>query len=141
MPVLYVESTQPRAGKTALVSSLARILTDEGRRVSPLKPLAFSPGGAPAGKDEDVAFFRTIVGAPPDDPTKGWPVFLGEAQWQALASGGGELKGRIRDTALTLARSSDAVLVEGVGRADASARALADSLDARVVVAVPYSYG
>ena len=56
MGVIYVISTEPAAGKTAICAGLGKYLTGEGKKVGYLKPLASSEN------DTDVTFIRSVLG-------------------------------------------------------------------------------
>ncbi len=127
MPVLYVASNQPRAGKTAVAVTLARKLSQDGRQVALFKP--FSTTSA----DPDARTLRHAAGASGD-----WPVAVSPEQ---------ALDGASLDRAVETARQAggDFTIVEGLsglqGAAGSNSQALAERLDSQVVVVLGYGSG
>ena len=130
MSVLYVASNQPRAGRTAVAVTLARRLSQDGKRVALLKPFTSS-----ADSDPDSQVLRQASGATGD-----WPVSISASE---------SLQGAAIDRAVETCRQvggeADVTIVEGLSglhdTAGANSLALAEGLDARVVAVLGYSSG
>ncbi len=129
MPVLYVASNQPRAGKTAVAVTLARKLSQDGRQVALFKPFSSASGDAAP----DARTLRQAAGTSGD-----WPVAMSPEQ---------ALDGAALDRAVETARQAggDITIVEGLsglqGAAGANSQALAERLDSQVVVVLGYGSG
>ena len=127
MPVLYIASNQPRAGKTAVCVTLARKLSQDGRQAALIKPFS------PTADDPDGQTLRQAGGAPGD-----WPAAVSTEQ---------AIDGAALDRAAETARQAggDVTIVEGLsglqGAAGSNSQALAERLDAQVVVVLGYADG
>ena len=137
MSVLYVASNHPRAGKTAVAVTLARKLSQDGKTVALFKP--FSPATEGGQPDPDAQALRQASGAQGD----------ASGDWPAAISPSETLQGSVLDRALETSRQvgggADVTVVEGLSglhdTAGANSLALAEGLDARVVVVLGYSSG
>lgn len=132
MAVLYVASDQPGAGKTALCAALAAQLRAQGTKVSLLKPVRVQAEDIAAGSDPDVAAFQQVLG---DEASVAEPQTLTAEQ---LAGG------LPKDVAGKIKPSGDVTIVEGISAGDGlgtASAALADALDARVLLIVAYRAG
>jgi BioD-like phosphotransacetylase family protein len=132
MAVLYVASDQPGAGKTALCAALAAQLRAQGNKVSLSKPVRVQEEDGASGPDPDVAAFQQALG---DGASIAEPKTLSPEQ---LAGG------LPKDIASKIKPSGDLNIVEGISSGDGlgvASAALADALDARVVLVVGYHAG
>ena len=130
MAVLYVASDQPGAGKTALCAALAAQLRAQGNNVSLSKPLRVQEEDS--GSGPDVAAFQQALG---DGASIAEPQTLSPSQ---LAGG------LPKDIAGKIKPSSGLNIVEGISSGDGlgvASAAMADALDARVVLVVGYHAG
>ena len=142
MPVLYITSDWPAAGKTALASALAVHLSRPDREVRYFKPFSSNPQ-----EDADVAFVRQSVPVGDGDASQPLPLSLLEG-----TAGGGQPipENTVRELRLSLESLTAAkrlVLVEGPnpsssgGNATSVSSTLAELLDARVLPIVHYRPG
>jgi len=122
MAVLIIASTEPGAGKTALAAGLVSRFASAGQKAGLAKAFATSDD------DPDAAAFKLLV---PDAPGSEPVLFSGDAPDDAAVKEAAERLG-------ALAQGRDTVVVEGFGGASAQMSALADALDARVVLVVPF---
>ena len=122
MPIIYVASDRPGAGRTTFVAALAQLLRQAGRDVVVAKPFAI---GASSGRDND---FYAKVGLAPAAADVPVPTLE-----------------RVRDAARSLqalAGANRTVVVEGLplvdtaGLAVPGATQLPEALDARVVLVI-----
>ncbi|MDA0988461.1 MAG: DRTGG domain-containing protein [Chloroflexi bacterium] len=135
MTTLYIASDQARAGKTALCVTLARQLSQEGRKAALFKP--FHMPSQAGGIDQDVRILRQAVNAEGAESTA-WPIALPRD---------GDLGELPVDRALGEFREAtsgaDISIVEGLsGLTDALGSAsnrLAEGMDAVVIVAIGYT--
>ena len=137
MSVLYVASNQPRAGKTAVAVTLARKLSQDGKKIALFKPFTSSSEGSQP--DADAQVLRHASGAQ-GDASGDWPEALSTSE---------TLQGAALDRALETSRQigsgADVTVVEGLSglqdAAGANSQTLAQRLDARVVAVLGYSSG
>ena len=137
MSVLYVASNQPRAGKTAVAVTLARKLSQDGKKAAVFKPFTSSSEGSQP--DADAQVLRHAAGAQ-GDASGDWPEALSTSE---------TLQGAVLDRALETSRQigsgADVTVVEGLSglqdAAGANSQTLAQRLDARVVAVLGYSSG
>ena len=127
MPVLYIASNQPRAGKTAIAVTLARKLSQDGKQAAVFKPFSAT------STDPDGRTLRQAGGA--------------SGEWPVAVSPDEALQAEALDRAAETARQAggDFTIVEGLsglqGAAGSNSQALAERLDARVVVVLGYESG
>ena len=141
---IYVVSTETFAGKTALCAGLARWLEGTGRRVGYLKPLTIPlPDDVPEAGDDDALLMRQLLRLDISTPDLA-PVWLDKGAAVALLREPNEsLMDRVRQ-AYGRQADRDIVLVEGANDwrqgalAGLTAPAVAEVLDARVLVATRY---
>ena len=141
MPVLYITSDRPAAGKTALASSLLAELSRGGRRVGYFKPFSASPQ-----EDADVAFAAGSIAYDGGDIDLPPPLPVGEIGrgGQALSQ---EAADSIKRSVDRLLAAMDVVLVEGPslsiaqGDGPGLSSRLAELLDARILLVVQYTRG
>ncbi|MBM3328554.1 MAG: phosphate acetyltransferase [Calditrichaeota bacterium] len=109
MKSLYVASTEPRSGKSAVALGLLNVLSERVDRVGYLKPIG---RGETAGSDEDVELARRLF-APSAKPEHLSPMGTGEAR-RLLASGSNdELLTRILRAAHSNSEPPDVTVIEG----------------------------
>lgn len=116
MAVLYVTSTEPYSGKTAVCLALAKQLQAQGKTVGYLKPMSTQPWRTSEGKlaDEDTAFVRRTLGLEqdlvPDSPVVVSLEVLRERLKQPRT---GDLLGRLQEVARASAEHVELLLLEG----------------------------
>ena len=127
MTVLYVDSDQPGAGKTAFCATLAHLLQEKGKSVAVFKPL--TSGGE---MDTDADIYGHLLGQPGGD-------------WPRPLSGDGltpEVVDEITSAFADISADKEITLVEApTGLSSSDARQLVDGLDAAVVAVVRYRSG
>ena len=133
MATLYVASDRPRAGRTALCVTLARHLSQDGRRVAAFKPFHSPAGDGDA--DPDAAILAAAAGA--TAPGAAWPIPLLQGEEPDVARA-------MRAYGEATSRA-DVAIVEGLSGLDgatgeASGR-LAREMDAGVVAVIAYADG
>ncbi|MBF8266499.1 MAG: hypothetical protein HW388_7 [Dehalococcoidia bacterium] len=138
MPTVYVASNRERVGKTAVCVTLARKLSQEGRKVALFKPFHLTtPGGEP---DHDGQILRQAAGIQ-EKAVAQWPV--------ALYREGDLLQGLPMERALEAFKGANAgaevTIVEGIsgleGPPGSASRQLAQGMDALVAVVIGFSPG
>lgn len=145
METLFVISTQPLSGKTALCASLGSRFLSEGVRVGYMKPLT-TQARQVDGKavDEDVLFLRETL-----DLGQAWdvlsPVFLTDRELGAVLEGKGEpAQERLQSALLAAGEGLDVLLLEGAGRPEVgslvglSAKTVAQLSGAKVILVARY---
>lgn len=116
MATLFVVSTQPLSGKTALCASLGSRFQSQGLRVGYVKPVASRLGsGNGRSPDEDVKFMIDTL-----DLSQTWdvisPVVLTDHQLESIMAGKTEpLADRVKAALSIAGKGRDVVLLEGAG--------------------------
>lgn len=116
MGALYVTSTEPFAGKTAVCLALAKQLQAKGRKVGYLKPLSTQPWRTPEGElaDEDTNFVRRVLELGAEQAPESPVIVTHEVLRERLAKGGSEqLIGNLLEIARTVAGQVDLLMLEG----------------------------
>ncbi|MBM3325625.1 MAG: phosphate acetyltransferase [Calditrichaeota bacterium] len=109
MKSLYVSSTEPRSGKSAVALGLMKLLQERVDKVSYIKPIG--RGGKP-GEDEDVELVRRLF--LPDVKSEFInPVGIEEARRLLAAGSNDELLTRILRASNRLSAECDVMVVEG----------------------------
>ena len=118
MTVLYVASSEPGAGKTAICAGLGRRLLDDGRKVGYIRL-----GGADDGGADDAAFMGRVLELKESDC-----ICLANAEPDA-----------VKDVYSKISSGKDLVVLEG----DAGEGALkaAEAIGAKVVIIKGYAGG
>jgi BioD-like phosphotransacetylase family protein len=146
MPSLFLVSTEPLAGKTAIIGTLGSRLAQAGRRVGYLKPVFVNTQALEEEEvaDQDAEFLRGALGlVEPADQVV--PATLTYSRVQEILGGRAEdLAAKTRYQHSELARDKDVVFVEG-GRtlhegatAGLSAPEVATSLNLPTVLVARY---
>jgi BioD-like phosphotransacetylase family protein len=117
---LYIASSEKGSGKTTIAAGIGKYLTDNGKKVGFLKPLA---GPSSEGADSDCAFIHQLL-ALEESPEALCPAFKDE----------GAMKSGIKQALNKVSRNKDVVIVEGP-----LSRDVAEALDAKVVIVENYS--
>ncbi|MFH1002679.1 MAG: DRTGG domain-containing protein [Chloroflexota bacterium] len=117
MATLLITSAETGAGKTMVAAGLARRLVSDNQRVGFIRPLTGDDGGASAGSD--AAFMKGLLSL-----TEG-PALLSPAL------------GQLNKTLARVAGDKGVVIIEGPGIA--AAPAVAEALNARVIVVASYN--
>ncbi len=130
MTVLYIASDQPGAGKTALCTTLAHKLAQQGKSTAVFKPIAKADGEGDSDPDGHV--YKRLLGQKVD----GWP---GSPPSKGLTAAAVK---EIKATFKGVSKGKDVVIVEGSSAlSDSDANRLATSLDASAVVVTRYQPG
>jgi len=135
MSTLYIASDQARAGKTALCVTLARHLSQEGRKVALFKP--FYSQSQVEGTDPDADILRQAANAQGTE----------DAAWPMALPQDGDLKEIPVDQALGGFREAtygtDISIVEGLssltGPLGLASNRLAENMDATAIVMIGYT--
>ncbi len=142
---LYVVSTEPFSGKTALCHGIAARLVRDGRRVGYFKPLVLF-GKRVGGQtlSEDAAFMRQQLALQESDEMLS-PVVLDAAALERAAAGKpNDYAARIERAFVQASRDKDVIVVEGASRLvegislDLAPHEVAAMLGARVLAIVNY---
>ncbi len=137
MPVLYISSSRPRAGKTALACALARWLTSAGHSTIVVKAITST-----LEDDPDPLAYQRLMGQP---PTPDLPISVAQEQLQRAPSPA--MIAQVKHAVARLAQSYALVIVEGLsvpdrdGDALSASQQLAQELDARVLLVVGFEHG
>jgi BioD-like phosphotransacetylase family protein len=145
MITLYITSTTPYAGKSALCVGLAKRFQRDGFKIGYMRPLTTSK--TVIGEcvvDEDAELMRQTLGL--TDPMDTiWPVCLDPATVEAVLRGDGKDYAKaVKSAFAQVSRRKDIVILEGGSRSsqglaiDLSADRIAALLDAKVVVVAKY---
>jgi BioD-like phosphotransacetylase family protein len=116
MKSLYVTSTEPHSGKSAVCLALGKELQAKGFKIGYLKPMSTQPWRTPDGQlaDEDAAFFcRTLrLDANPIDLS---PVIVTPTALRSRLKGlpNGDLLDKVTHAAHEIGRGKDVLLLEG----------------------------
>ncbi len=141
MTTLLVTALGDVPGKTMLCAGLAQGLTSRGRKVGYFKPVAVTETRPGADyEDGDAAFMKRAL-AIGDAVSDICPSALASGD---LATGLPAAMARVKETFVKASRGKDVVLAEGLSVMPGSPQlqatmALAEALDAKVVLILPYS--
>lgn len=116
MGALYVTSTEPYAGKTAVCLALAKQLQARGHSVGYLKPMSTQPWRTPDGQlaDEDTGFVRRVLELGPDRVPESPVVVTEEVLRERLAAGdSADLIQTVVEPARQIAGQVDVLMLEG----------------------------
>ncbi len=116
MGALYVTSTEPFAGKTAVCLALAKQVQASGRTVGYLKPLSTQPWRTPEGQlaDEDTNFVRRVLGLDADRVPESPVIVTPEVLRARLERNGTEeLLETVVEAAQAIASEVDLLMLEG----------------------------
>lgn len=129
MGVIYVISDQPRAGKTAICTTFAHELRQQGIKTSVFKPIC-SP--IQTEKDPDGAIFQYLLHQPESD----WPWHLPET---GLTT---KLLNEIKTASDKLLKDNTLLIVEGSSSiSDEDSKQLANTLNAQILMIMAYKPG
>lgn len=145
MVTLYITSTTPYAGKSALCVGLGRRFQKDGYRIGYMRPLTTAKTCiGECVVDEEASSMQQILGLS-DSPSAIWPVSLDSVAVEGI------LRGEERDYVATVksafaevSRDKDIVILEGGSRSsqglaiDLSADRIAEMVDAKVLVVAKY---
>jgi len=145
MIILYISSTAPYAGKSALCVGLAQRFRKDGHTVGYMRPVtAVRTHISDCVVDAEAESMRQTLGL--TDPVSAvWPVCLDPPTVEAILRGEGENYAQlIKDAFAQVSRGKDIVLLEGGSRcieglgAGLSCDAVTDLLEAKVLVVAKY---
>jgi BioD-like phosphotransacetylase family protein len=142
---IYVVSTQPFSGKSALCVGLLRRFQRDGHRIGYMKPIstmARSAGGRII--DEDAHFVKYTLGLA-DELGQMAPILLNEEQVKSILTGDGAgLEDKLYTAFQTIAADKELMVLEGGSSlregwlVNLSPPQVADLLEARKLIIVPY---
>jgi BioD-like phosphotransacetylase family protein len=116
MKAIYVTSTEPYSGKSAVCLALGRKLLEKGMKIGYLKPVSTQPWRTPEGQlaDEDAAFFCKILNLE-EDPSELSPVVITPSLLRSRLKGleTHDLLGKIIQTAERIGQGKDILILEG----------------------------
>jgi len=116
MKSIYITSTEPYAGKSAVCLALGRNLQAKGLKIGYLKPMSTQPWRTPEGQlaDEDAAFFCKMLGLE-EHPTQLSPVVITQSILQRRLKGVGteDLLEKIIQSANDIGSGKDVLILEG----------------------------
>jgi BioD-like phosphotransacetylase family protein len=116
MKAIYVTSTEPYSGKSAVCLALGKKLLEKGMKISYLKPVSTQPWRTPEGQlaDEDAAFFCKILNLE-ENPSELSPVVITPSLLRSRLKGleTQDLLGKITETAERIGRNKDVLILEG----------------------------
>jgi BioD-like phosphotransacetylase family protein len=116
MKAIYVTSTEPYSGKSAVCLALGRKLQEKGMKIGYLKPVSTQPWRTPAGQlaDEDAAFFCKILNLK-ENPSELSPVVITPSLLRSRLKGleTQDLLGKIIQTAERIGQGKDVLILEG----------------------------
>src|SRR4030042_4313122 len=137
---LYVTSWERGGGKTALCAGIGRHLQGKGKKVGYLKPVALTTVEASSGIDKDAQFVHQALEL--KEPVEALFPFCFTPQALRAELAGGNFPHKLLQACNVVSKDKDIVLLEGLGIDDEFLQAsyqMADILDAKVIVAIPYS--
>lgn len=145
MIALYVSSTAPYAGKSALCVGLGRRLVRDGHRIGYMRPvteLKMCIGDSVVDKEAELMLQTLQL---KDSIRSIWPVCLDTTAVEGILRGeGADYKQQVQDAFAELSQNKDVVLVEGGSRcvqglsAGVSCREVSALLQAKVLVVDKY---
>lgn len=145
MITLYVTSTTPYAGKSALCVGLIKRFQSDGYQVGYMRPLTTAKTAiGECVVDEDAELMRQTLGL--TDPAHAiWPVCLDPPSVEAVLRGDApDYAQAVRNAFATISRGKDIVVLEGGSRCaqglavGLSADRIAEMFDAKVLVVAKY---
>lgn len=129
MASLYITSTSPAAGKTAIAIGLGRWLQSKNKKVGYFKPVS---AAGPAAADPDAEFAREALGLQEAAAS------LSAVSAQGL---GKDVADQVRNAYSAVSKGKDVTVVEGLSDASAASAELAKLLGAKVVLVMRYGAG
>jgi BioD-like phosphotransacetylase family protein len=146
MVTLYITSTTPNAGKSALCAGLGKRFQEQGYTIGYMRPVMTSKAYiAECVVDEEAELMRQTLGLK-DPADLIWPVCLDPATVEAVLRGNGEnYSKKIMDAFVQVAKGKYIMLLEGGSRcsqglgAGVSADRIANMLQAQVLVVAKYN--
>ena len=141
MITLYITSTTPYAGKSALCAGLGKRFQRDGYKIGYMRPLTTSKTViSECVVDEEAERMRQILGL--TDPADAiWPICLDPASLETVLRGGGaDCVKKVKNAFAQVSKGKDIVLLEGGSRSSQglaiglSADKIARMTDARVLV-------
>lgn len=142
MTNLYVASWAQGGGKTTLCVGIGKHLQSDNKRVGYLKPVALTTQGASLGSDNDAQSVRQALEL--EESVESLCPFCLTPQALKNDLEGKDLLDNLLQICNSVAKDKDVVLLEGLGIDGEPLRAscqIADKLDAKVIMVVPYSTG
>lgn len=117
MAALYVISLAGGSGKTAVCAGLARHLTDDGKKVGFLKPVAAE------GVDGDALLMKDILSL--DEAPEDMCPAVGDAS---------KVAGLVKEAYDRVSHNRDVVIIEGTDEPDQTTQSAVEALDAKVII-------
>lgn len=116
MKAIYITSTEPHSGKSAVCLALGRKFQAKGLNIGYLKPVSTQPWRTPEGQlaDEDAAFFCKMLNLE-EDPTELSPVVITPSILRSRLKGIGteDLLEKIIQSAERILQGKDLLILEG----------------------------
>ncbi|NIM95169.1 MAG: AAA family ATPase [Anaerolineales bacterium] len=116
MNAIYITSTEPYSGKSALCLALGKNLQEKDLKVGYLKPMSTQAWRTPSGQltDEDAAFVKSVLGLE-DDLADLSPVIITSTTLRRQLKGVGEedLLEKITNASVRVSEGKDVLIVEG----------------------------
>jgi BioD-like phosphotransacetylase family protein len=116
MKAIYITSTEPHSGKSAVCLALGRKFQAKGLKIGYLKPVSTQPWRTPEGQlaDEDAAFFCKMLNLE-EDPTELSPVVITPSILRSRLKGIGteDLLDKIIQSAERIVQGKDLLILEG----------------------------
>jgi BioD-like phosphotransacetylase family protein len=116
MKSIYITSTEPYSGKSAVCLALGKKLQAKGVKIGYLKPMSTQPWRTPEGQlaDEDAGFFCKMLGLK-EHPTQLSPVVITQSILQRRLKGIGteDLLEKIIQSTKEIGKDKDVLILEG----------------------------
>jgi BioD-like phosphotransacetylase family protein len=116
MKSIYITSTEPYSGKSAVCLALGKKLQAKGVKIGYIKPMSTQPWRTPEGQlaDEDAGFFCKMLGLE-EHPTQLSPVVITQSILQRRLKGIGteDLLEKIIQSTQEIGKDKDILILEG----------------------------
>ncbi len=116
MKAIYITSTEPHSGKSAVCLALGKKLQAKGLKIGYLKPVSTQPWRTSEGQlaDEDAAFFCKMLNLD-ENPTELSPVIITPSLLRSRLKGLGseDLLDKIIQSAERIGKKKDVLILEG----------------------------
>jgi len=116
MKSIYITSTEPYSGKSAVCLALGKKLQAKGVKIGYIKPMSTQPWRTPEGQlaDEDAGFFCKMLGLQ-EHPTQLSPVVITQSILQRRLKGIGteDLLEKIIQSTQEIGKDKDILILEG----------------------------
>jgi len=143
MTNLYMVSWAQGGGKTTLCVGIGRHLQRNNKRVGYLKPIALTATEVSPGADKDARFVHLALSL--EEPVESLCPFYLSSQGLKAELAEKDFPSKLLGAYSAVAKDKDVVLLEGLGELGMddellqAYRQMADILDAKVIILIPYS--